>query len=196
MLLAFAEVSVPAEAAVLGSGPCPLAGVGRRRLLACKFLLNLGFLREQEMRLDAGSGPSPKFLRHPDCSPGLRFPGGRGESWLWSLGIGPGEVSGRYGFCAVLQRAPGQIPRYSKFGSLEQFLAAYFFPPFQPTFLPVFPRPPSPPLLHHFPLLPQPRTPTQLFPLSLNSLLGPSGLWVGSRGCHSLSSLFFGLCFG
>lgn len=190
MPLAFAEVAIPAEVAVPRSCLCALAGVGRRRLPASKFLY-LGFMWEQEMRLEAGSSPSPAFLRHPDCLSGLRFPGGQGESWLWSLGIGPGEVSGKCGSRAVLQRVAGQPPHLSKLGSLEKsFIAAYFFF-FKAYFL--TPRTPSsPPLLHHF-LLPPPPPPIQLFPL--NSLAA-SGLWVGCRGYHSLSGLFFGLCFG
>lgn len=75
-----------------------------------------GFMRGQELRLAGGSGPSPAFLRHPDCLPVLRFPGGRSENWHWSLGIGPGKVSGERG-----SATPSQS------GSLEwSFLVAYF----------------------------------------------------------------------
>ncbi|XP_054360313.1 protein phosphatase 1L isoform X2 [Mirounga angustirostris] len=62
------------------------------------------------MMLEAGSGSSAAFLRHPDCAPGLRFPGGRGEGRLWSLGISPGEVSGKCGSSAILPSASVSHP--------------------------------------------------------------------------------------
>ena len=71
----------------------PLASVGRRRLPASKFFYSgVHAGARDDVR---GSGPSPEFLRHPDCLPGLRFPGGRSENWHCSLGNGPGEVSGK-----------------------------------------------------------------------------------------------------
>lgn len=188
MPLAFAEVAIPAEVAVPRSCPCALAGVGRRRLPASKFLY-LGFMWEREMRLEAGSRPSPAFLRHPDCLSGLRFPGGQGESWLWSLGIGPGEVSGKCGSRAVLQRVAGQPPHLSKLGSLEKsFIAAYFFFFLKHTFLL-----PAPPLHHPFfiisssprPLLPSNFSPSILLPLLV------SGWAVGDIILFQACSLAF-----
>ena len=71
----------------------PLASVGRRRLPASKFFYSgVHAGARDDVR---GSGPSSEFLRHPDCLPGLRFPGGRSENWHCSLGNGPGEVSGK-----------------------------------------------------------------------------------------------------
>lgn len=118
MPLAFAEVAVPAEATVPRSRPCALAGVGRRCLSASK-LLYLGFMWEQEMKLEDRLNSLSLILWHPDCAPGLRFPGGQDEDWLWSLGFSLGEVNGKCGSKAVLQRALGQPPHLSQFGSLQ-----------------------------------------------------------------------------
>lgn len=163
MPLAFAEVAVPAEATVPRSRPCALASVGRRCLSASK-LLYLGFMWEQEMKLEGRLNSLSLILWHPDCAPGLRFPGGQDEDWLWSLGFSLGEVNGKCGSKAVLQRALGQPPQLSQFGSLQFhcLILCFFFPPAY--FLISSPRPPLPLFLHHFPLPAQPCAPVQLFP--------------------------------
>ena len=151
----------------------PLAGVGRRRLSASKFFYSgVHAGARDDVR---GSGPSPELLRHPDCLPGLRFPGGRSENWHCSLGNGPGEVSGKRRSATLSLN----LAVWNGVSLLHTFL-----------FLSVlsysYPRPSPPPLLllHHS--LP-PHTPFQPSP---HSRLGAYGLWVGSSG-NSLLSLFF-----
>lgn len=125
--------------------PCALVGVGRRRLPASK-LLHLRFLWEQEVRLQ-------DRLRHSGCAPVLRFPGGPGEDWLWFLGIRLGQVSGKCGSSAELQRAQSQLLHRSHFGGL-QFHCCILLP-HPPYFLTYIPLPAFP----HSPLFPP-----QLFP--------------------------------
>lgn len=86
MLLAFAEVALPAEAVVPRSRPCALVSVGAQTSPASKLLYSV-FIWEQEMRLEAASGPSAAFLRHPDLAPGLRFleVGARVGSGSWAF---------------------------------------------------------------------------------------------------------------
>lgn len=117
---------MPAEATVPRSRPCVLAGVGRRCLPA-SILLYLGFMWEQEMRLGDRLNSLSLILPHPVCAPGLRFPGGQGEDWLWSLGISLGEVNGKCGSRAVLQRVLGQPPHLSQFGSLQFHCRILYF---------------------------------------------------------------------
>ena len=128
----------------------PLAGVGRRRLLASKFFYSgVHAGARDDVR---GSGPFPAFLRHPDCLPGLRFPGGRSENWHWSLGIGPGEVSGKRGSATTSLN----LAVWNGVSLLHTFF-------FKRTFLLISPplTPPLPPLLHHSP---PPHTPIQPSP--------------------------------
>lgn len=185
MPLAFAEATVPR------SRPCALAGVGRRCLSASK-LLYLGFMWEQEMKLEDRLNSLSLILWHPDCAPGLRFPGGQDEDWLWSLGFSLGEVNGKCGSKAVLQRALGQPPHLSQFGSLQfHCLILFFFSP-QRTFL-----------YHHHGLLchslfiisPSLHNPVLPSNFSPNSSPHPQ---VGCRGCHSLSipACFLALVLG